>query len=251
MVVMTESRLEQDHRADAIRRRLRKGPQPSYLSHAILGGIDGCVTTFAIVSGSIGAGFGGLVAVVLGFANLLADGFSMAVSNYEAIRAEEELNQTVRETEAHHIEHVPDGEREEIRQIFRNKGFEGELLERVVETITADPRIWIETMLSEEHGIAKSAASPLKSAATTMAAFIAVGAVPLAPFLFPGLPPDVTFTISALLAAVMFFTIGLLKSRQLGLPIIRGGLRTLLTGTTAAAIAYSVGVLLQSLIGAS
>ena len=77
------------------------------------------MTTFAVVSGTVGAGFPSSVAVVLGIANLLADGFSMAISSYESIKAQQEYIESVRLSEAKHIEAVPDGEREEIRQIFR------------------------------------------------------------------------------------------------------------------------------------
>lgn len=246
---MNRTELEQDHDRAAVEERLAAGPAPFYVADAILGGMDGCVTTFAIVSGSIGAGFGGVVAVVLGVANLLADGFSMAVSNYEANRAEQERRQSVRAIEAEHIAKIPDGEREEVRQIFRAKGFNGELLERVVDTITSDRRVWLDTMMTEEHGIGTAEPRPLASAAATMTTFITVGAVPLLPFLMPGLVPDATFAASAALAALMFFTVGMLKSRNLGQPLVRGGIRTLLTGSAAAAIAYAVGALLQSWAG--
>src|SRR3712207_1854807 len=72
--------LEAEHRPEAVRQRLSVRRGPGYLGDAVLGGIDGCVTTFAVVAGAVGADFSGLVVVVLGFANLLADGFSMAVS---------------------------------------------------------------------------------------------------------------------------------------------------------------------------
>ncbi len=248
---MNRTELEQDHDHKAVEARLKAGPKPSYIADAILGGMDGCVTTFAIVSGSIGAGFGGVVAVVLGIANLLADGFSMAVSNYEANRAEQERRQSLRDTEAAHIAQVPEGEREEIRQIFRAKGFDGDMLETVVETITSDERVWLDTMMTEEHGIGTAEPRPLASAAATMAAFITVGAVPLTPFLVPGLGPDATFATSAGLAATMFMAVGALKSRNLGQPRLRGGIRTLLTGSAAATIAYAVGALLQAWIGAA
>lgn len=243
---MNERNLEHQHHPEAIRRRLDAGPQSRYIADAVLGGIDGCVTTFAIVSGSIGAGFDGIVAVVLGFANLLADGFSMAVSNFEAMRAKREQADATRDMEHRHIDQEPEGEREEIRQIFRAKGFEGEMLERVVATITANRDIWVDTMLTEEHGLGKAPHNPLAAALTTMAAFVAVGSVPLLPYIVPGLHADLTFPISAALAAIMFFSVGLLKSQALSLSKLRGGASTLLTGGTAAAIAYIVGYVLRT-----
>lgn len=84
MATPSRERLLGDHQPTAVRNRLAAPARASTLPDAVLGGIDGCVTTFAVVSGAFGAGFSPQVALVLGFANLLADGFSMAVSNYEA-----------------------------------------------------------------------------------------------------------------------------------------------------------------------
>ncbi|MGV8843857.1 MAG: VIT1/CCC1 transporter family protein [Pseudomonas sp.] len=106
------------------------------MSHAILGAIDGCVTTFAVVAGAVGAGLPASVALIMGFANLFADGFSMAVSNYEAIKAERQLRDEARRMEEEHIDRVPEGEREEIRQEFRKQGFSGSTLESIVATIS-------------------------------------------------------------------------------------------------------------------
>jgi VIT1/CCC1 family predicted Fe2+/Mn2+ transporter len=125
-----------------------------------LGGIDGCITTFSVVSGSAGAGFSSSVAVILGFANLFADGFSMAISNYESSKAEQEFFDSLKKSELKHIDEIPEGEREEVRQIFKAKGFSGELLEKVVDTITANKSIWLEVMLAEEHGVNKSDRGP-------------------------------------------------------------------------------------------
>jgi vacuolar iron transporter family protein len=74
--------LEAEHRPKVVQSRLAERHRPSYLGDDILGGIDGCVTTFAVVAGAVGAGFSSVVIIVLGIANLLADGFSIAASNY-------------------------------------------------------------------------------------------------------------------------------------------------------------------------
>lgn len=63
-----------------------------YLPEFVYGGIDGAITTFAVVSGVVGAGLGSAIVLILGFANLFADGFSMAVSNYLSTKSEQELN---------------------------------------------------------------------------------------------------------------------------------------------------------------
>lgn len=238
--------LKAEHNADAIKERLSKKPKAQHVSDAILGGIDGCVTTFAIISGSVGAGFSPSVALILGFANLFADGFSMGVSNFESIKAEQEYSAKLKRTEEDHIEKVPEGEREEIRQIFQKKGFKGSVLEEIVKTISGDKSLWVETMLIEEYGVSQNSPSPWKSAFTTFTAFLLVGSIPLLPFLFSSLSMQEQFLISGSIAAVMFFLIGILKSIVFSLPKLKSGLRTLLTGGMAASLAYITGYVLRT-----
>ena len=225
--------------------RLQTRGETDVLPDAVLGAIDGCVTTFAVVAGAVGAGLPGTVALILGFANLAADGFSMAVSNFQAKKAQQEALEQARRTEASHIAEVPEGEREEIRQIFRNKGFTGDMLERIVDTITGDRTLWIETMLSEELGLQKKPVNPLRSAAVTFLAFVGVGAVPLLPYFFASLDITVKFGASIMLAAAMFYGIGMIKGLVLDRPPLLSGLGTLFTGAAAAGLAFAVGHILR------
>lgn len=237
--------LEQDHLPEKIAERLKVPVKPQTVSDAVLGAIDGCVTTFAVVSGAFGAGFSPAVALVLGFANLFADGFSMAVSNYEATKTQKEFIETIRQEEAEHIEKIPHGEKEEIRQIFRQKGFEGETLETIVNTITQDKKLWIETMLTEEHGLQKIEPNSLRSALSTFAAFLLVGSMPLIPYMLSSISMTQQFMFSTVIAGVMFFSIGIVKSYFMAQPTLRSGLKTLLMGGAAASLAYLTGYLLQ------
>jgi VIT1/CCC1 family predicted Fe2+/Mn2+ transporter len=241
--------LYREHQPDAIEKRLSATNKPQTISDAVLGAIDGCITTFAVVAGAFGAGFSASVALILGFANLLADGFSMAVSNYEASKAQLELREQARRMEEEHIDRIPAGELEEIRQLFHMKGFAGEVLEAIVATISQDRQLWVETMLVEEHGLQKAEISPRRSAAVTFATFLLAGSIPLLPLLADGLDTRWQFILSSVLAAAVFFSIGMLKSLVFAKPILRAGLGTLLTGGAAAALAYLTGHLLRQAFG--
>jgi VIT1/CCC1 family predicted Fe2+/Mn2+ transporter len=247
MKIPDKDALIREHQPEMVQKRLSQGGKSQNISDAVLGGIDGCITTFSVVSGSVGAGFPSSVAVILGFANLFADGFSMAISNYESSRASQEFAEGIKKLEERHIDEIPEGEREEVRQIYRAKGFDGELLEKVVETITADKKVWLEVMLSEEHGLSKSTSKPFTSASVTFLAFVSVGAVPLIPYIVPYLEMSQQFSISAFLAGVMFFLIGMLKSFALAKPVFLSGVRTLVTGGTAAALAYFTAYFLREI----
>lgn len=245
----TRKALLDEHRPEAIRARLDQIRHSGYLPDLLLGGIDGCVTTVAVIAGALGAGVSGVVACILGLANLVADGFSMAVSNYQSTKAQKDLIERSRRTEELHIAHFPEGEREEIRQIFQRKGFEGETLQRIVETITADHQLWIDTMLSEELGLQRSQPRPIRSGLATFAAFVLVGAVPLVPLSAPWLAPAAQVALAMSLAAVVFFAIGLAKGWVLQMTVWRSGVETLLTGTVAAGLAFAVGYGLRQAIG--
>lgn len=240
--------LEHSHEPEDVRKRLSGEYEHSYLGDAVLGAIDGAVTTFAVISGVAGGGLAGGVAILLGFANLLADGFSMAVSNYEGTASAQKMVERRRRQEQRHIEHAPEGEREEIRQIFARKGFEGELLERIVDTITGDRELWVNTMLAEEYGLQLEGPSPWKAAATTFVAFLVIGFLPLLPFLVTGLTPDQTFVGSAVVTGITFLGIGLLKGYVTEESLWRSGLTTLLAGGGAATLAYLTGSWLRQFV---
>ncbi len=244
--------LEASHTPDAVRERLQTGRRHSYLRDFIYGAIDGSVTTFAVVAGVAGAGLSAGIVIVLGFANLIADGFSMAVSNFLASRAEQQVVDRARRIEEAHVARFPEGEREEVRQIFAAKGFVGEDLDRAVTVITSDIERWVNTMLQDEHGLPLDSPSPLRAAATTFAAFVFVGLLPLLPFLYPsGVPGGSTnaFLWSAVITAIAFFIVGAVKSRYVEQRWYLAGLETLGVGGGAAMLAYAVGAALQSVAG--
>ena len=236
------------HTPEAIDERLSRPPRPSHLKDFIYGGIDGTVTTFAVVAGVVGADLSANIIVILGAANLIADGFSMAVSNFLATRAEAQERAKARLEEEREVREAPEGEREEIRQIFSKKGFSGAELDRVVDVITSDPRVWVDTMMVEELGYSPSEARPLRAAAATFTAFLLVGLIPLLTFIVDLAAPDAVvrpFVWSSILTAVAFFIVGALKARFVTQRWWLAGLETLTVGGAAATIAYLVGALLK------
>ena len=238
--------LEHEHSAAAIRERLSTPPDASYLRDFVYGGIDGSVTTFAIVAGVAGAGLSSRIVLIMGFANLLADGISMAAGNFSGTKSEREEADRLLEVEYRHIALVPEGEREEIRQIFAAKGFEGADLERVVEVICSNPAGWAKTMVAEEYGRPLAMRSPWKAALSTFAAFVICGFVPLLPYV-SGAGVS-AFPISAVMTAATFFVIGCIKSHWSPAAWWRSGLETLLIGTGTATVAFGVAAAIEGLI---
>ena len=204
----SRTRLEHSHAAEEIQARLAQDAKGNYLRDWIYGGIDGTITTFAIVAGVVGAALPGAVVLVLGLANLVADGFAMGAGNYSATKAELDDYRRLLAIERKHIAVEPSGEREEIRQIFALKGFSGAELERIVEVITSDEDRWAKTMAVEEYGLSPAVKSPILAALNTSAAFAVCGLVPLVSYL-------VAYSLMWCVAAtgLVFFGIGAAKSR--------------------------------------
>ena len=237
---MTRQPEEHGHSQAEVEARINTPPGRGYLRDIIYGGIDGSVTTFAIVAGVAGAGLSPWVIIALGIANVLADGFSMAAGNYAGTKSELDDLRRLRRVEERHIADHPEGERRELREILRLKGLSGQPLEDAVEQIAGTREQWIQIMLEGEYGLASVDPHPMKAATATFLAFLVAGMIPLLPFLL-GLPD--AFRWSTLATAATFFLIGALKSKWSLAPWWRSGLETLAIGGIAAAIAYFVGTL--------
>ncbi len=251
MIRLSRVSLKRTHTPEAISQRLSTGPRQTYLKDMVFGAIDGSITTFAIVSGVAGAGLSSGVVIVLGLANLLADGFSMAASNFLGTRAENAYRRFMREREAAEVETYPEGEREEIRQIFAMKGLEGRALDDLVTTVTANPKLWVDTMLQEEHGLNPEDTNAWWSAIATFIAFLLAGALPLVAFVInwfvPGAIED-AFFFSAGITLVGFAVVGVAKGHFTDGRYFLSLVETLVVGAIAAGLAFGVGYGLQALV---
>jgi VIT1/CCC1 family predicted Fe2+/Mn2+ transporter len=168
----------------------------------------------------------------------------MAASNFLGTRAEIDDYRRIEKIEYRHIALAPEGEREEIRQIYREKGFEGAELEKAVELITADKDRWVKTMMAEEYGLPAEIRSPWLAAGSTFSAFVVCGLVPLLPYLFGW---NFSFLVACIMTGITFFLIGSFKSRWSTSGWLRSGSETLFVGALAASLAYGVGVLLKGI----
>lgn len=238
--------MEHEHTEEAIHERLAVEPEQSYLRDWVYGGIDGTVTTFALVSGVVGAHLAPRIIVILGGASLIADGFAMAAGNYLATRAEREEYRHAEAVERRHIAVVPEGEREEVREILRGFGLVGELLSRAVAVITADRERWVRLMVRNEYGLPATVRSPGRAALSTFSAFLVCGLVPLVPF---AAGASNAFWMASVITGLMFFLIGILKSRWSLERWWQSGIQTLAIGGIVAAVAFGVGDWLRSLTG--
>ena len=218
----------------------------------IYGSIDGAITTFAVVAGIIGAGLAPNIVLILGFANLFADGFAMAVASYQASKAQQEFIAMKRKNEEYEIDNFAEEEKQEIRDIYAKKGFKDELLDEIVRIITSRRKVWVDTMMREELGLVEDDKKPLDTAFSTFIGFNVIGLIPLVPFILLfaldiGINSD-AFWHSTGFTVAAFFLVGMIKGKIVKKSLIKSGFITLLIGGIAATVAYLVGYSLNLLI---
>ncbi|MDX9850618.1 MAG: VIT1/CCC1 transporter family protein [Anaerolineaceae bacterium] len=214
------------------------------LSEVILGGQDGLVNVLGVILGVAAATNDVRVVMVAGLAATFAESISMGAVAYTSTLADADFYESEREREYRHIQSVPNLEKEEIREIYQNKGFHGDLLEKVVDTITANEDIWVAVMMAEEHKLTPAdRGSAFKSAVIVGVSAIIGSIVPLIPFIF--LPIGWSMIASVILTAFVLFIVGAYKAHvTVGKPA-RSGIEIALIGTISALAGYAVGALLK------
>lgn len=240
------------HESDKIKSSLEKHKTGAgaYIGEAVYGALDGIVTTFAVVAGVEGARLSSGIVLILGFANLIGDGLSMGVGSYLSTKSRQEYEKSERIREEWEIDNYPEGEKEEIRQIYKRKGFRGPDLDRAVEIITSNKEAWVETMMVEELGILAEDNHPFFNGLTTFISFVIAGFIPLMFFVaalaVPGLG-RYTFMMSLILTGITLFVIGSLRVLVTQTRWWRSGLEMLFVGGAAALGAYFIGYVLRGL----
>jgi len=246
-----QSRQAHDRSAGEAREEHRQ-TQGQYIKSIVYGGLDGIVTTFAVVAGVAGAALSSGVVLIMGFANLVADGLSMAIGDFLSTQAENEYNRAERERESWEVEHYPEGEKREMEELYVARGMAPGDARAVTEVLARNKQAWVAVMMAEELGIVESGGSPFRNALATFLSFAFFGIIPLAAyvgsrFLEPLRP--YTFVLSCVLTGLTLFVLGALKSRFTRRGWLVSGAEMLLVGGLAAAAAYGIGLALSRLVG--
>jgi len=223
---------------------LRTDPhRPGFrLGEVILGGQDGLVNVLGVLLGVAAASGSSRLVIAAGLAATFAESISMAAVAYTTKRAEADLFHSEAARERRHLKAVPTLEREEVRALYRRKGFEGQLLDRIVDTITANEDVWVAVMMAEEHGLVPVSHRRALVASLIVGASAVVGSlIPLVPFFFVSIGPAIWGSIA--LAGITLFAFGGLKARwTVGVPW-KSGLELAAIGLCSALAGYAVGAL--------
>ncbi|MFW9998113.1 MAG: VIT1/CCC1 transporter family protein, partial [Candidatus Odinarchaeota archaeon] len=227
--------------------------QGKYIKSVVYGGLDGIITTFAVVAGVTGAALSAGIVLILGLANLIADGLSMAIGDYLSTKAEREYQEDERRREAWEVENYPEGEKQELVELYMEKGLTKEDASSIVSIISRNKSAWIDIMMVEELGILESDESPVKNALVTFISFAVFGSIPLVVYILslfiPLLMenPFFIFFVACTMTGLTLFALGALKVRVTGKKWFVSGFEMLVVGGLAAIAAFGIGVLLSGL----
>lgn len=224
-----------------------------FLKPAVYGATDGIITTFAVVAGVIGAQLSPVIVVILGIANLLGDGVSMAFADYLGERSEQRHRKYSYSIEQWEIENIPEEETKELHQFFSHRGVAPKDTKELTTIIKKYPDLWSELGFIDEMGVSPHPEAHIwRSGAVTFCAFVTAGFLPLTPYVFQlfgfsysGISP---FLLSSGATAASLFFVGSLRTFLTKGKWWQNGLEVLIIGTIAASVAFFVGAFIEKLV---
>lgn len=229
----------------------KKEEKGELLKDAVYGASDGIVTTFAIVAGVSGASLNPSIVLIMGFANLIGDGFSMASGNYLGTKSEQEYYASEKKRILLDLKKNQKKYTSELRKIFEKKGFSGKLLDDTVSKIKMNRSAWVKMILENKEGFSDKNVNAMKSALTTFGAFVVAGLMPLVAYVLSqslGVFKNNTFEISIFITAITLLTVGILKASVTKKPWVTEALQMLFVGGFAAVVAYYIGYVVSLLV---
>ena len=236
-----------------VRTAHKQTPISEYLKEVVYGGVDGIITTFAIVAGFSGAALSNetttqlsfVFVLLFGIANLFADGVSMGLGNFLSVRAEKSQYCKARAKEQHESITNADWEIKETVGILINKGFSQEDAETLAGIYKKNEKYWVDFMMNHELKMPDPTdQNPVYTGLATFISFVVFGSIPLMPFIFLGsLDPQIVFWISAGGALLALVLLGILRWKVVGSKFFSTIFEIVLIGGVAAAVAFFVGTL--------
>jgi len=228
------------------------------LKPIIFGGLDGILTAFAIVAGAAGGALSPTVVLILGFSNIFADALSMGVGEFLSSKAENEWILSEREREMWEVENYPEGEMQEMIDLYVQRGMAKEDAKLVIETMSKYKDFFVDVMMAEELELHvpddNHVQESMREGFVMFCSFAIFGSFPLLgyviiPVSFPDLGEEVLFSCACIVTGVVLFIMGCVKSIFSTANWFCAGMETLLLGGTCATVAYTIGQYVDRMVG--
>lgn len=230
-----------------------RSPFAEYIKEVIYGGVDGIVTTFAVVAGFSGAALSNdtttelsfMIVLLFGLANLFADATSMGLGNFLSVRSEQDYYHKDRAKEAHWVKHKTEHEYQETITILMQRGYKEDDAIAMAGLYRKNPEYWTDFMMTHELQLADPRGdNPIFTAFATFFSFIAFGSIPLLPFVLAQNTTAMTaFMYSIIGTFIALIILSILKWRVVGNSLWKSLFEVIAVGGTAAVVAFVVGTL--------
>ncbi len=251
----TRQELIREHRRGTARERLHGRIPSEWLRAAVYGANDGIVTTFAVVAGAAGAQLGVRVILILGIANMAADGLSMALGDYLGSFAEMRYKLRQLALEKWEYQQIPEVEQAEIVAQYQKQGYSAADSHALVKILTKNPKHLIEMGFNQEMGsLPEDRRSIWRTGLVTFLAFVGAGSLPLVPYWWGAISGLEIATawqlpISALSTGIALFVTGAIRTLITKDSWLKNGLQVLGIGSLASLTAYFLGIFIERLVG--
>jgi DNA damage-binding protein 1 len=221
-----------------------------FLKPIIFGGLDGILTSFAIVAGAAGGRLDPKVVLVLGFSNIFADALSMGVGEFLSSKATNEWILAERAREEWELENYPQGEVREMVEIYESKGISSQDAELVITTLAKYKDFFVDLMMQQELELQvpeeDHVAESFREGVVMFCSFAFFGSLPLLgyviiPATLPHLGSDYLFLSACIVTGCVLFFMGSVKSFFSTQHWMVAGLETLLLGGACATVAFTIG----------
>jgi len=227
------------------------------LKPIIFGGLDGILTSFAIVAGATGGTLSPSVVLILGFSNIFADALSMGVGEFLSSKAENEWILSERKREQWELENYPEGEIREMVDIYESRGMDRADAQLVIGTMSKYKDFFIDVMMAEELELKvpeeNHKMESFKEGVVMFCSFAIFGSLPLLgyviiPITFPSMDSYDLFICACIITGIVLFAMGCVKSSFCNSNWFFCGMETFILGGTCAFVAYYIGQLVDNMI---
>ena len=210
------------------------------LRDIVIGMSDGLTVPFALAAGLSGAVASSGIIVIAGIAEICAGSIAMGLGGYLAGKTEQDHYKSELKREYDEVERVPEMEKQEVRDFFKQIGLSGEIQQKATEEIAKDKKQWVDFMMKYELGLDEpDPRRATKSALNIGLSYIAGGIIPLSPYFFIQNSTQ-ALKVSVIATILCLFIFGYFKSKLTGVHALWGAIKVTLIGAIAAAAAFGV-----------
>lgn len=216
------------------------GAGRGWLREAVFGTQDGLISTLGALTGIAAGTRSGEAVIVAGFVIIVVESLSMAAGSYLSSKSQQEYLARLLKEEEEEIARNPEGERKELWDMYRARGYTDAEIEILARRLLSNPKLLLEDMAHKELGIFPEAQEvPLSNAAVMGTAYVAGGLVPVLPYLL--LPVHTAMPISIAGTLTALFCFGGLKGRMVKQSWWRSGVEMLSVAGAAALAGFLIG----------